>query len=136
MSKQYRCITSSANRPCTEQSDQIIWKLCILCQCDAKEQLQIPCPSTRTNDRGVGYASIAQHIIQFNDLNAMPSTFKLNVDKLDGGSGIEDTLRSHSAAWHKSCRNKINNLKLDRALKRNQDVLPVYFSPIKIRRLN
>ena len=85
---------------------------------------------------GVGYASIAQHIIQFHDLNAMPSTFKLNVDKLDGGSGIEDTLRSHSAAWHKSCRNKINNLKLDRALKRNQDVLPVYFSPIKIRRLN
>ena len=35
--------------------------------------------------------------------------------------GIEETLRSHKASWHKSCFNKCNNLKLQRAEKRRYE---------------
>ena len=40
-------------------------------------ELQIPGASTRSSEKGVGYAFIARHIIQFHYLKAMPSIFNL-----------------------------------------------------------
>ena len=37
------------------------------------------------------------------------------VSQLDQGSGIEETLKRNQSAWHKSCRDKINNRMLVRA---------------------
>ena len=47
------------------------------------------------------------------------------LSNLDEGGGIGATLMHHEAKWHKSCRNKFNNLKLQRAAKRKrQDTDP------------
>ena len=53
---------------------------------------------------GVGYASLTEDLVQFKGLRHMP--MELNVNRLDGGDGIEATLRRHSAQWHKKCRLK------------------------------
>ena len=42
----------------------------------------------------------------------------LDVDHLDEGDGIEQTLTKHEAKWHKSCRLVFNTTKLERARKR------------------
>lgn len=38
---------------------------------------------------------------------------ELNVNRLDDGDGVEATLRTHSAQWHKKCRLKFNKKKFD-----------------------
>lgn len=94
----------------------INWDLCVLCQNVKTECLQCPNNSTR-NDRGAGYKSLEESIMQFNAIGELNATVRLN--ELDEGSGIAATLAAHNAQWHKSCRNLYNKTKLDRALKRN-----------------
>lgn len=88
--------------PCIDQSSStskvINWELCILCQEDKQEQMQVPLTYTYT----------AQNLKQFYDNNVMPSDFQVDVAQLVEGSGIEDTLRSNKTMWHKSCRNKLS----------------------------
>ena len=54
--------------------------------------------------------------------------------KLDNGNGIEITLKTNNAVWHKSCRNKLDNQNLKRALKRKAKEEKEYEpSPVKTR---
>lgn len=57
----------------------------------------------------------------------------IRLEQLDAGNGIEATLIENTAAWHKTCRNKISSLNLERALKRKNEASKGP-SPIKTRR--
>lgn len=89
--------------------DDINWNLCCLCQIDTNERLQNP-----TLD---GYLSLEKQLKEFKNLNATPSEILVPTDKLDDGSGIADTLKSHNAKYHKSCRLNCSASRL----KRKQD---------------
>ena len=60
----------------------------------------------------------------------------LVVDHISGGGGAKDIVQlmmSNQVVWHKSCRNAIDNQKVERARKRKkQDEESV--SPVKTRR--
>ena len=61
---------------------------------------------------GSGYKTLADHLIKFHELGQMP--VELGINSLDEGNGIEAPLIAHHAKWHKSCRLKLNQTKLDR----------------------
>ena len=79
------------------------------------EHLQCPASSKR-NDSGVGYRSFANNIKEFNSLGMLP--MDINIDLFDEGTGIEQTLVNHKALWHKYCRDRFSNTKLNRAKKK------------------
>jgi len=93
----------------------IDWDLCFLCQRVTPEALQCP-NDTKRSDKGAGYKSVASSLLQFSELGDLPTPVRLS--RLDEGNGIEATLSTHNAKWHKSCRNMYNKTKLDRAIQR------------------
>lgn len=96
--------------PSPKPTQTIDWLKCILCQLDTKEPLTSP---TRA-----GYKTIAQNIIQFNELDCMP--IQIVISHLDHGNGIEATFMKQNAKWHKSCYLKFGTSKLDRAKERKR----------------
>ena len=78
--------------------DNINWKLCCLCQEEKADHLQCPINAKGPN---CGYEYLATNLLEFQKLNSLP--MNVNLDKLDEGSGIAETLQSHSAMYHKSC---------------------------------
>jgi hypothetical protein len=92
------------------------WRLCVICQLSTDEILQCPAESTRS-DIGAGYKSFANNLVKFRDINNLP--VKVNFNYFDEGRGVEDCFMIHKAKWHKSCRSKFGNDKLERALKRH-----------------
>ena len=98
--------TSKQSRPPPRTN----WELCILCQAETDEPLQCPLRSTM-KPSGSGYASLTEDHLQFKGLRHMP--MELNVNRLDDGDGVEATLRTHSAQWHKKCRLKFNKKMFD-----------------------
>ena len=107
------------------------WELCVVCQQQTKESLQCPAKSKR-RDYGAGYISFARNVKIFQHLKLLPSSF--NIDCIDDGSGMEETLLKRKASWHKSCRDLFSNTKLERAQKRKQADISAPESPIKARR--
>ena len=67
---------------------------------------------------GSGYRSLAEQLISFNELGHMP--INVDIKQLDDGGGIEATLARYRTGWHKSCRLKFNQTKLER-LKKQQN---------------
>lgn len=104
---------------CTQSASQFQWDLCIFCQAATSEVLQCPLDSKRT-DLGAGYKSVAVSLYEFREIDALP--LSLRFSDLDDGRGIEATLTSHKAKWHKSCHNLYNKTKLDRLRKRKLDI--------------
>ncbi|CAG2195184.1 unnamed protein product [Mytilus edulis] len=91
------------------------WFKCIFCQTDSLDTLQCPA-SARQNDTSAGYKTLSENLEQFNEINSLPSWLDLN--KLNDGSGIQNTLIKSNAKWHKKCRLKFNTTELKRAQKR------------------
>ena len=89
----------------------INWELCALCQTEPDETLQFPARSSKL-PVGSGYMSLAENLNQFKDLGIVP--MDLDVEKLDEGIGIQETLMIHSAKWHKTCSLKFNQQALQR----------------------
>ena len=56
---------------------------------------------------------MAGNILKFSEIRSLP--IPINVEKLDEGGGIAETLLQRKAKLHKSCRNKLSNMKLKRA---------------------
>ena len=109
------------------------WGLCIICQ-QRGQEINLQCPAnSKRKDCGAGYASFVANLIIFQDLSIMP--VNLNIDQLDDGSGIGETLFKNKASWHKSCREMFSNTKLQRAQKRKKAYLSeLVTSPVKARR--
>ena len=117
---------------------QTDWDLCCLCQVKTKAN-KVARPDERNH--GVyksGYDSLEENILKFHKLNALP--FKLDINRINDGSGISQTLKSNNAFWHTNCNLAFCDYKLERAQKRenkrnikNKDTdCP---SPVKTRRL-
>ena len=60
---------------------------------------------------GSGHRSLVEQLISFNELGHMP--INIDIKQLDDGGGIEATLARNRAGWHKSCRLKFNQTKLE-----------------------
>ena len=118
----------------TAQAVSIDWKLYVLCQKRKEESLQCPANSKRT-DLGAGYKSLAENLLLFNELRMVP--FAVNLEQLNDGSGVENTLLKNKASWHKLCKDKVNSTKLKRAQKRReQEEDATSYSPVKTRRIS
>ena len=93
------------------------WELCVLCQEDTGTALQHPYAAK--GKPGIGYKSIADHLTSFNELGHMP--MNVDIEQLNDGDGIEATLMRHQAGWHKACRLKFSQLKLDRLQEKSEE---------------
>lgn len=103
----------------TQVSGSLDWSRCVLCQDTSSEPLQCPFDTKRSDvDQGIGYQTLACNIVKFHEFGCLP--MQLDLAQLDEGYGIEETLIQNRAKWHKSCRNKFSNLKLNRAEKKRK----------------
>ena len=100
--------TSSASGP--HKTD---WTICVLCQKQSSEPLRNPCKS---DIEGKSYATLAQNLKDLNELNSLP--LQINLDRLDDGTGIEETLLRHKAQYHKTCYVNCNREKVERIQKK------------------
>lgn len=94
----------------------INWDLCALCQLENTSEKLVSPVNDKRKDRGSGYKSLADNLPKFEEFGQLPIQVPLSL--LDEGGGVEETLRSHQASWHKSCFNKCSSAKLTRAQKR------------------
>ena len=79
--------------------------------------LQCPADSKRTNI-GQGYKTFADNLEKFSQLGALPMSIP-HLNQLDDGSGIENTLSTRKAKWHKDCVLLFSKTRLDRAFQRS-----------------
>lgn len=115
MSKKFQLVNFDGEGPSTSCTAKTDWKLRIICQEHTAEALRCPLQSKRA-DKGSGYTSLAEHLIQFNELGRLPSTFQIG--QLDEGHGIEAAMVANKAQYHHTCRLKYNETMLKRAKKR------------------
>lgn len=109
------------------------WSKCVLCQETTTEPLQYPGNTRRDDiDIGTGYHTLASNILRFHELESLP--IPIDISKLDEGDGIADTFITQNAKWHKSCKYKFSNLKLQRAEKRKSVDTPSSSQPTKFTR--
>lgn len=116
------------------------WEKCVICQQTREENLQCPANSKR-KDAGAGYNSFGNNLDEFQRLGITPVS--LNVESLNEGQGIQQTLKDKKASW----QDIFSNTKLERAKKRKQAEIEDeekeeeceiteenYSSPVKARR--
>ena len=90
---------------------QMDWSLCVLCQ-ENKKGVPLPEPDTRKN-KSPGLESLEQFIIEYHNINALPHN--LNMNHINDGSGITQTLIKNKAKWHRDCKKLYCELKVNRA---------------------
>ena len=110
MSRSLQLVSPQQPAPYKEIEVKTDWNKCILCQAITTESLKCPADSTHPNVVAGGYSTLSLNILRFNELNELP--ISLNLNRLDEGNGIEQTLLEHNAKWHKSCHMKFNTTKL------------------------
>ena len=96
-------LSSTPKQP--KATSALNWEQCVLCQTETDETLQCPARSLKL-PVGSGCMSLAENLNQFKDLGIVP--INLDVEKVDEGIGIQETLMIHNAKWHKTCSLKFN----------------------------
>ena len=112
----------------------IDWCRCVLCQRNTSEALLSPAENTNRDNVGAGFHTLANNIMRFEEIGCLP--LPLDIAQLNDGDGIAATFTKYKAKWHKSCYNKFNTLKLQRAEKRKSLEEPRCPRPTKITRRN
>lgn len=92
--------------------------MCVVSRTTTSESLVCPANSKR-KDAGTSYKTLAVNLLKLQELNENPFGFENN--ELNSGKGIESTLISNNACWHKSFRNRINSTEIKRVEKRNRE---------------
>jgi len=92
------------NKPASNETD---WTICILCQKTTDEALVTPMAAS--------YISLAEHLLAFDEFDSLPQ----HLHNINDGSGFQETLQRNKAIFHKNCRNKFNQQKLERISKNN-----------------
>ena len=93
------------------------WTLCIICQEHSEDELRCPLQGTQKEAPGHGttsYALFLQNAAEFQVLDRLPIALKFSTDL------SPEVLVKHEAKWHKSCRGKFSDYKLDRARKQQE----------------
>ena len=87
----------------SKQSKVIVstnWEVCALCQKDTGNALQ--CPGIKIKPVvGSGYQALAINLNECQKFRYLP--MEIDLERLDNGSGIEATLETNLAVWHKTC---------------------------------
>ena len=98
------------------------WDKCVICQQITIEALTCPAASKRLNAQQLQSEvsmeqdiELADNLLAFKEIDCLPSNM---FPWLKEGQDSEETLRSHKAKWHDSCRLQYNKTKLKRAAKR------------------
>lgn len=131
MSKKVVMVTGGADALMRDTSmTPCDWTKCIICQMDNEEQ-PARCPAKSTRSCVSGYETFVSNLLEFQKLGDIP----MNLDPkcLDDGKGIQRTLESHRAWWHKICYNKFDSYHLARARKRKSNEQTDECSPVKTR---
>ena len=119
MSKDFRLVEPKLPQATkTQRIENTAWEICIVCKDNTSEVLQCPAESSRS-DAGVGYVRFEENFMRFKELGVLP--VKIEVERLDNGSGISNNLLKNKAKWHKSCNLKFNSTKLERAEKKRRN---------------
>lgn len=110
----------------------IDWSLCVLCQKQSPGHLIDP-RNCRSQEKPKGYSTLANNLEELHCLNSLP--FNIDISRLDDGSGIENTLTTNFAKWHKSCLVLCSRSQVDQVRKQKEKEKPVTItsSPIKSR---
>lgn len=86
------------------------WELCLICQAENKpEPLKCPLDSLQDGAGKEAYQSFLNNVVEFRNLGTLPVELQLKED-----TSVEQ-LCTNRAVWHKSCRLKFANSKLERA---------------------
>ena len=87
------------------------WKLCLFCQLKTNEPLTDPTNNYKKSyDTNRTYQELARRIQTLSDLNYLPSF--VDVNRIDNGDGIEQTLVINKAKWHYNCYAACNSQKV------------------------
>ena len=86
-----------------DQTLKIDWEKCCLCQGHKPEPLVCPANNPILKSRNAGYMTLGANLEKLKIFNyLLTSGFKVN--DLDEGDSIQETLKNHSAKYHKhSC---------------------------------
>ena len=90
---------------------------CFICQTETGETLQSS-SEARSSDPAKAYNDLGECILKFESLNLLP--VPLNLDELSGGIALGTSLLNHKAKFHKTCKLKFGNEKLEKAIKRHK----------------
>lgn len=115
----------------TDQPADTDWSKCVICQM-SKPQERLQCPAnSKRHDVGAGYKTIAEDIGRLSSFEFLPFGNRIN-----DGSGIEETLRKNKACWHNKCRLQYGKSRVERAEKRQSSEEPQACSSSKVTRLS
>lgn len=92
------------------------WTKCVLCQTVKEEKLRCPFDS-KQQDADSWYDTLCSNVSKFHELGGLPIENSLIAPDLSS-KDLANLFRENKAKWHKSCRNKLSNFKLERAQKR------------------
>lgn len=100
------------------QTENMDWSLCAICQTKLPEPCKCPLDSLQEGSGLEAYSSFFQNVLLFREHNAMPVELKFALEE-----NVESFVQNR-ARWHKSCRIKFANSKLERVIekKRKQSV--------------
>ena len=104
------------------------WELCCLCQLDKPhEALQTP--------KEEGLESLERDLKDFNAISAdtRPPGINITISQLNDGSGIAESLKSHKARYHKTCRSYCSSSRVKRAREKLKKEADPQNSPKKLR---
>ena len=96
---------------------KVDWEKCFICQTETCETLQSS-SEAQLSDPAKAYNDLGERILKFELLNLLP--VPLNLDELSGGTALETSLLNHKAKFHKTCKLKFGNEKLNKAIKRHE----------------
>ena len=85
------------------------YKKCSLCQKGSHRDKDIRKPYVRLQDQG-SYQGIEDDIASLQSKN-IPLLYGLNVDSINDGSGIANTLLKNKAIFHHNCRDALKKKK-------------------------
>ena len=103
-----------------DSSVAIDWDLCFLCQKHGSEKLQCSKDARKDVNACECYGKLSERILKFAELNALP--LPLDISLLQGNEiHLSDSLFSNTAKFHKSCKTRFDQGKLDRAIKQSEN---------------
>lgn len=124
-------LLDKSTQPSASMMQPTDWTLCVLCQLVSTSSLVDPSRVSNKACYNQGYKTLAKNLTYLDQLGLVP--MGINISRLDGGSGIEQTLIMNNAKWHKACYNSCNEGKVIRAKKRKASEHCGEFEPSPIK---
>ena len=113
-------ISTTTNVPVRQVNREelkVDWEKCFICQTETRETLQSS-SEARSSDPAKAYSNLGERILKFESLNLL--LVPVNLNQLSGGTAPGTSLLNHKAKFHKTCKLKFEDKKLEKAIKRQE----------------